>query len=92
MNYQYIVHFEAHEMVSMWDKIPTEKEALVQLDKSITSKKQVYLPYSPDWKMTQVIRLNEDGDQEYLVYDGNRWVTQEDLAQNYDCRPMEERE
>ena len=82
MNYQYIVHFEAHEMVSMWDKIPTEKEALVQWNGG----------YSPDWKMTQVIRLNEDGDQEYLVYDGSRWVTQEDLAQNYDCRPMEERE
>ena len=79
MNYQYIVHFEAHEMVSMWDKIPTEKEALVQLDKSITSKKQVYLPYSPDWKMTQVIRLNEDGDQEYLVYDGGRWKRKEEV-------------
>ena len=61
------------------DKVPTDEEAMEQLykalDGEVSSLKQ-------RWNITQVIRMDEDGNQEYLVYDGSRWVTREELECN----------
>ena len=74
----YLVSFEAHEMIQMTpDKVPTEKEALLQLN--LAQRAYAQNGISPDWKMTQVIEMDEDGDIEYLVYDGSRWVNKEEL-------------
>ena len=89
---QYLVTFDAREMVQiMTDKVPTEEEALEQLRKQLASRETIHCEYcshlreakvlSP-WNITQVIEMDEDGDSEYLVYDGSRWVTREELECN----------
>ena len=75
--YSYHVIFDRREMVSMPpDKVPTDEEAMEQLykalDGEVSSLKQ-------RWNITQVIRMDEDGNEEYLVYDGSRWVTREEM-------------
>ena len=78
--YQYLITFDAREMVQiMTDKVPTEEEAMERLhgvlDGQVSSIQR-------DWHITQVIRMDEEGEQEYLVYDGSRWRLREDVECN----------
>ena len=60
-------------------KVPTEEEAMKQLRKALAGEVS---SLKQRWNLTQVIRMDEDGEQEYLVYDGSGWVTQEELECN----------
>ena len=80
MTYQYLVLYDKREMVQMFqDKVPTEEEAMERLQGVLDG--QVSTIHR-DWHITQVIRMDEEGEQEYLVYDGSRWVTREELECN----------
>ena len=77
---QYLVTFDAREMIQiMTDKVPTEEEAMEQLHKQLAGRPPMMIA---SWNITQVIEMDEDGDSEYLVYDGSRWVTREELVCN----------
>ena len=79
--YQYLVTFDTREMISMpADKVPSEEEALKQLQQMLLAKGEDSSILG--WRVTQVIEMNEDGETEYLVYNGNKWVRREEMECN----------
>ena len=77
MRYQYIVTFDKRELVQMMqDKVPTTEQAMEQLHKVLDGQVS---SIQRDWHITSVIEMDEDGEQEYLVYDGNVWQRREEV-------------
>lgn len=75
--YQYIVTFDKRELVQMMqDKVPTTEQAMEQLHKVLDGQVS---SIQRDWHITSVIEMDEDGEQEYLVYDGGRWKRKEEV-------------
>jgi len=75
--YQYLITFDKRVMVElMQDKVPTEEEAMEQLHKVLVGQVS---STQRDWHITDVIEMDKEGEQEYLVYDGGRWRRKEEV-------------
>ena len=61
----------------MSDKQPTEEEARQQLLRQLAVKERCGNLAS--WNITDVIEMDDEGETEYLVYDGNVWQRREEV-------------